>query len=587
MIGTRFGNFRIVEFLGRGRMGAVYLAEDEALLRPTAVKVLDWAMPSAGGDDPVQWFLAEARNVARINHPNVIQIYGAARHGNHCCIAMEYVDGSSLDKIVAATGPLSSSRATEVVHAVASALAAAHASGVIHLDVKPANIMVARNGAVKLGDFGMAVGPRATAGRTSLAVGTPYFTAPEIWSGQPAGPSADLYSLGATYYFLLTGRQMFPSGSADELRRRHLDEPPPDPREVDPRIPAEHVALFRRLVAKQPVDRFASAEQFCGAVADLEQRSPATSTGDPRQDGFVAARGVLRDHFQLRYIPFWDAPATACPYLGEPFASLATAVVTRLARPDAGHVVLRGPAGSGRTMLCRRVADALKGQRPSIHLEFDAADPYPQPLQDLRCALGRDDGGSFDDCLAALELARPIVIFDGSLPVAVIRSDLVPLVYAARNRTSYSVVFVGDRDLEPQLNAAGVPGGWVSFAVVPLQPLEARAYIRAWLESAVLPGAAPPMFTPDAALIVGQMSAGELSRLNDHAYNALCVAARGQARIVDSWHVWAAADLSRRLADPSEVPEHLVRRPEPWPSSEVVDVVNQARVEIGWENRRG
>ncbi len=97
MVGAKLGNYRLERLLGRGRMGMVYLARDEALLRPTAIKILSWAMQEPTGQNPEHWFLSEARNVARINHPHVVQIYGVARHGAYCYIAMEYVEGSSAD----------------------------------------------------------------------------------------------------------------------------------------------------------------------------------------------------------------------------------------------------------------------------------------------------------------------------------------------------------------------------------------------------------------------------------------------------------------------------------------------------------
>ena len=154
LAGVKLGNYRLVRMLGRGNMGAVYLATDEALLRPTAVKVLTW---SPSEHDPEAWFLEEARSVAKLNHPSVIQIYSVARHGPHCYIAMEYVEGVSADVMVSRKGAFSAERATEVILQLAAALELAHASGIIHRDVKPGNILIKADGTAKLGDFGMAV----------------------------------------------------------------------------------------------------------------------------------------------------------------------------------------------------------------------------------------------------------------------------------------------------------------------------------------------------------------------------------------------------------------------------------------------
>ena len=184
--GLKLGNYRLERLLGRGRMGVVYLAKDEALLRPTAIKILSWKAAEAQGHDPVKWFLAEARLVARINHPRVVQIYGAARQDDHCYIAMEYVVGQSAESMVQ-DGPIAPEIATDIILQAAAALHAAHRSGVIHRDVKPANLLVGPGGVTKLGDFGMALGSaELTAGNAHVRVGTPYYTAPEVWTGAAA-----------------------------------------------------------------------------------------------------------------------------------------------------------------------------------------------------------------------------------------------------------------------------------------------------------------------------------------------------------------------------------------------------------------
>jgi serine/threonine protein kinase len=259
LAGLKLGNYRLERLIGRGRMGVVYLANDEALLRPTAIKILSWKAADAQGQDPVKWFLGEARMVARINHPRVVQIYGAARQGDHCYIAMEYVVGRSAEAIVG-EGPLSAELATDILLQAAAALHAAHGSGIVHRDVKPANLLVGQDGVTKLGDFGMALGSADLAvGNAHIRVGTPYYTAPEIWTGAKASAASDIYSLGATYYHLLTGRPPFPGPSVSDVEQAHLRAPIPDPRAYVPSLPPSCAALIARALAKDPGDRFESA----------------------------------------------------------------------------------------------------------------------------------------------------------------------------------------------------------------------------------------------------------------------------------------------------------------------------------------
>ena len=226
LCGRRLGNYLIERVVGRGRMGVVYRAWDVALLRPTAVKVLAWELENATDHSPAGWFLDEARHVARINHPRVVQIYAVASHSDVRYIAMEFVDGPSAESLVEREGPLPLDRATGILIDVAGALQAAHDAGVIHRDVKPANILIAQSDdGAKLGDFGLALSSRTIEeGRGRIRAGTPYYTAPELWQGTVASPSSDVYALGATFYYLLTGKPPFYSG---DITAQIESKPPP------------------------------------------------------------------------------------------------------------------------------------------------------------------------------------------------------------------------------------------------------------------------------------------------------------------------------------------------------------------------
>jgi serine/threonine protein kinase len=261
LIGTKLGNFVIESVLGRGRMGIVYLARDAALRRPTAIKVLSWSIPPQDGQNPEEWFLAEARAMAQINHPGVVQIYGVARHLGRCYIAMEYVLGASAHAYVANHGPMPPDVATNILVQAARALQAAHDVGVVHGDIKPENLLVGPTGTTKLVDFGMARhGATETAypGRT----GTPLYTAPELWRGDAPCPAADIYALGATYFYLMTRRPPIVGKDIPSLRAAHLEGAVLDFQQLLPGISQECERIVRRCLAKSARDRYPSAEML-------------------------------------------------------------------------------------------------------------------------------------------------------------------------------------------------------------------------------------------------------------------------------------------------------------------------------------
>ena len=370
LVGLKLGNYRLERLIGRGRMGVVYLANDVALLRPTAVKVLSWSAAEAHGQDPVQWFLAEARLVARINHPRVVQIYGAARHGGYCYIAMEYVAGHSAEAAVAEGGSMAPERATDVLLQAASALHAAHRSGVVHRDVKPANLLIGADGVIKLGDFGMALAAAgAPVGQARVRVGTPYYTAPEVWRGEAASAASDIYSLGATYFQLLTGRPPFPGQDIAAVEQAHLRAPVPDPRELAPGLPASCAALIQRALAKAPRERHGSAQvlawdgrqvlQELTATAEAVARPRPHPPPSPARPALSPAEGPLAE-LGFLHRPFFTADPADGPYEGASFAGAGRELLDALEDEATGVLALTCADSRGRTALCRRVAAEIR-----------------------------------------------------------------------------------------------------------------------------------------------------------------------------------------------------------------------------------
>jgi hypothetical protein len=598
LVGLKLGNYRLERLLGRGRMGVVYLATDEALLRPTAVKVLSWSIADAGGHDPVQWFLAEARTVARINHPRVVQIYGAARHGEHCYLAMEYVPGPSAEALVAGGKPLAPALATEILLQATSALRAAHRSGVIHRDVKPANLLLGEGGVTKLGDFGMALGPaEVRAGNANLRVGTPYYTAPEIWRGEAATAASDLYSLGATYFHLLTGRPPYPGADLAAVERGHLLAAPPDPRELVPGLADSCAALVHRALAKSPRERHASAQELLWEASRVLRELASGHSAAPRSPSravhaspapvpeLPAAAGPLAEGLGFARQPFSDVDPAAHPRLCEPLAVARGRFLLALQDEATCAIAVTGPPGSGRASLCRHLSTELGRSRLVLHVA-EGPPAGRTLLQRLRGAVGAAESADDED-LEALVLrlgeererqgALPLVVLDGALPRRP-SAEVASLARAAVWTRSFQLLLRGPPGLAMELAAAGLgarPDGLREVAVPPLDGEHLSRHLRAWLESTLAPEAPPILVTPDALRLVVLRSEGALARVDCIAANMLWLAAAERRRTLSTWHAWTAPDRER-WSDAGS-PAALPRRPEGWPPPEVVDAIDACR----------
>ncbi len=245
--------YRIVKELGRGGMGIVYRAEDEVLQRTVAYKVL----PDAIREDPkaLEAFFREARIAASLHHPNIVTIFDAGQSADEVYIAMEYVEGRSLQEILEEAGALPLPQAVKMFRQACQSLAHAHGQKIVHRDVKPGNMMITRDGIVKLMDFGLAaVVTQATAKVTSVR-GTPYYMAPEQIMGEPISALSDQYSLGCTLYHMVAGHPPFVDG---DVLYHHIHTPPVPAREQNAKVPKWLDAVILRTMAKRPERRFSS-----------------------------------------------------------------------------------------------------------------------------------------------------------------------------------------------------------------------------------------------------------------------------------------------------------------------------------------
>lgn len=257
--------FRILGLLGEGRHAAVYRAFDPTLERQVALKLMRDEAPRSSRAQ--ERFLGEARALARLKHPGIVSIYEAGRDGDRLYLALDLIEGRGLSEVLA-DGRLSHRRAAEIAADLAEALAYAHGLGIVHRDVKPANVRIDACGGVHLMDFGIALRPDSPDDAPGSIVGTPAYLAPEqLGHGREALPAADQYSLGAVLYELLCGRPPFDGPAPSVLARASAHEPP-SPDAVDPRVPRDLAEACCKAMAKRPDRRYPSCQDL---AADLRR----------------------------------------------------------------------------------------------------------------------------------------------------------------------------------------------------------------------------------------------------------------------------------------------------------------------------
>jgi protein kinase-like protein len=264
------GRYSIERELGRGGMGIVLLARDVALDRPVAIKLLPPHLASS--PDERDRFLQEARTAAGLSHPNIVPIHLVEARGELVFFVMGFVDGETLRDRVERAGPLSPRLAMKLLQEVAWALGAAHQRGVIHRDVKPDNIMIERaTERAVVTDFGIALGRRGESAGSPV-VGTARYMSPEQACGEPVDARSDLYSLGATFFYALTGRAPFEAANAPAIITKHVYEIAPRVQQLRPEVPAKLGAVVDRLLRKAPAERFQTADDLARVAGEVRGR---------------------------------------------------------------------------------------------------------------------------------------------------------------------------------------------------------------------------------------------------------------------------------------------------------------------------
>ena len=469
-------------------MGIVVLAHDVALERPVAIKLLP---PQLASDDRMRSrFVREARTAARLSHPNIVPIHSVEEHADAVFFVMGFVDGGTLTARVRGGGPLTPRDGATLIQELAWALAYAHSAGVVHRDVKPDNVLIDRaSGRAMLTDFGIArAGDGPGGAGPSEIVGTPQFVSPEQAAGVPVDGRSDLYSLGVTAFYALTGRLPFESSTAMGFLVKHASETPPPVATLRPSLPPKLAAAVDRCLAKDPVNRFASGEALAAAIADT--RGMAVQVAPPVRE-FLRDRARTGHEVALLYSAVVYLGAFAhMPFvrIAGPLSLLAVASVARLLQTT--RRVLHGGYG-------------FEDVRAAIDTEADAR------LEEAGLASAGDvrRGGAARARTAAIGAMIAIVL---SIPVAIKNGHEVWSAIAAVAAFAGFVYVVRTHVPMPRRQRKvemlrwldrvwqGRLGEWF-FAVAKAPDATLFSRVRGWLGKHGVPAARPALPPPSTA----------------------------------------------------------------------------------------
>ncbi len=340
----QLGRYEIIEELGRGSMGVVYKARDPLLDRTVALKTVGVELSREETEAFERRFYREAKSAGRLNHSNIVTIHDVGRSDSVAYIAMEFLQGRSLREILDSGVVLPLDRVVDIVTQVADGLAFAHESGIVHRDIKPRNIMVLDNGVVKITDFGIALLPTGSRTLAGTIFGSPKYMSPEQVVGRQVDGRADIFSLGAVLYEMLTGFGPFFGGDLEAVLYQVINEMPAAPTHRNGAVPPAFDYIVARALAKHPEDRYRDARAFASDVRNFrELRAPV----EPSQEQRTLERRAIRR--RKGEIP----TRAAGPAAAEEGAS--AAVSAGLAMPAAGGTTGAAVAGANanrlRTML--------------------------------------------------------------------------------------------------------------------------------------------------------------------------------------------------------------------------------------------
>jgi serine/threonine-protein kinase len=353
----RLGDFLLLRRIGAGGMGEVYLGQQVSLKRQVAIKVL--RREAVADDTARRRFAVEAEAAAKLTHSNIVQIYASGEQDGIHYMALEYVQGMNLRDYVARKGPVSATFASRVMEQVAAALHHAAEAGIVHRDIKPDNILLTRKGELKVADFGLArlrIDKPANLTQPGITMGTPLYMSPEQVEGRAFDPRSDLYSFGATCYFMLVGQPPYRGETSLAIALQHIRSEPESLSGIRPDLPRELCRIVHKLMAKNPDERYQTGRQVVrdlqklrGELSSEQVASSRPVKSPPSVPVDIAAQAVAKSRvrtfsrdFIRRYAAWWLAASAVLALLaGAGYGWYCRAPDLRI--PDSGVPVASPP----------------------------------------------------------------------------------------------------------------------------------------------------------------------------------------------------------------------------------------------------
>jgi len=558
--GAVIGSYVIEELLGQGTEGSVYVARDSLLGRQVALKTLRIA--EVGETRGVE----EARMLSLLEHQHIVRVYHARRHQGVWYVVYEYLPGGSLQGLIERNGRLPPEAALDLMSQAASGLAFVHAQGILHRDIKPHNLLLSRRGELKLGDFGLAFDGRASRRPASALVGTPAFIAPELWRGEPATTSSDVFSLGVCSFLLLCGRLPFVGNSKEQIKQAHAELAPKLPSS----LPAPVAELISSMLAKDAAARPASSElpRLLSGLARAPYRPLSAIRGE---SGSVPAPSPFSEGGPMRAVREVLRSGRDVAHVSELVRALggaARGVELCSATPADGLLLLdtAREVGAESRALCGR----LNLTKTSVSLcEVIERQLALTTKGDLRAA-----------CQRLLEPARrsgnPAILVV-HCPRGISEPQRAELDLLAERASALGVACL--LLLPPPDSAADAPLPGFERVVAfrsDEDPRELEERMRLWLRFAT---ADRYHFSTDGLRLAAHYCRSERRFWATLALQSLLITCAADLRFITSWAVEGARTQPTVWYDPSEVPAPWRKRPLFWPTTELLSVFERLRAD--------